>query len=1145
MSDPVKPKPNAHVSTTTLDIDINNILNISVDPRNQMAERLLFRGHATVDEIMGVSFGTWPPKGIDLIGSNSQRVDFVSLSQMFNTTDPGILLEKGRDALGFAASGNNRHIWISDKLRGEAAGAQMLGGILGHEGAHILQFDHQVRAPSVFGHEIGNRLRDNFSKPISNLLADSVFGRHTDEARLQAANKPFEGKPYGMGYYKDGVEIQARIHEIMVEGYPKWKQLPQNREQFLVAMQSAGVQLSPTTKAELERSPNYADAKKLFGEPAPTRAANEINIARSTLTDIGQPAFEKDTLTRMYADLIEMYGDRPGRERFGYGVNEYALAREARANINPNKVMDVPDFQNEVFGSQGVFITKKGTDAATYARTKEAFKAGGINFSDTVSGIHGEGMYVGQEEFIKIADIRDAARKPAPIKMPEADLTSATPERVIAQSKLVETNKGRSYIPIGTTPEADRQLLMGRLDSEGIKYKQTQPALLGGMLSIEIDAKDTVKYKAIKAEVELARPVMFDPKTPEYHLQMARANFQREVHDYSRAASPVAPTPIQPPVDGRTLLAQSEIFNTVGKGDYVSVQNRSELEKKALTDALDKAGIRYAEKTSSVGGGTKVLAIEQADTTKFRTLHAEVMAPPINGRQLLAKSEVLETVGKGDYVSVQNRSDAEKRALTDALDKAGIRYTEKTSSVDGGKKVLAIDQADTAKFRTLHAEVTAPPINGRQLLAKSEVLETVGKGDYVSVQNRSDAEKRALTDALDKAGIRYTEKTSSVDGGKKVLAIDQSQTNDFRKLHAEVLKAPVEVLARAPAQSGVSAFAPPEAPGTRTPSAPAVPDAPVIKPPAAAAAGVAAVAAVETNRLSAGVASATPAIGSGVGIAMGVYGLSQKLGENGTAAKDLKDERTATLAKVGIAADVTAIAADSTELLARASRGMAAASKVGRVAAPVGMALSVASGAIDYKIAERQGDGKRAAAAIGGTTGGIIAGMAGAAASAKVGAAAGAAVGLLFGGVGAGPGALIGGAIFGVAGALGFGWAGAEAGKKVAEATIEKPLQRKFDEDKKAEMATAKPAKPSTPTATPAPKTQVAANEPSYHESSSKYARRLDPPSTEKFAASAPALGKEFARVSSETAVAAPKPAMNDPVYKVAAGAKVSVLPSV
>lgn len=238
-------------------------------------------------------------------------------------------------------------------------------------------------------------------------------------------------------------------------------------------------------------------------------------------------------------------------------------------------------------------------------------------------------------------------------------------------------------------------------------------------------------------------------------------------------------------------------------------------------------------------------------------------------------------------------------------------------------------------------------------------------------------------------------------------------------------------------------------------------------------------------------------IGSGLGVGMGIYGLSQKLGDNGTAAGDLKDDRTSKLAQTGIMADVAAISVDSAEGLAtlsKVSKGLEGASRVSRMAAPVATVLTVASGVVEYKIAEKKGDGKRAAEAVGSSAGGLAGALAGGALGAKGGAMAGAAVGAFFGGIGAVPGAAIGGFIGGLAGAVGGGWAGAEGGKAVSGAILTDTFQKQFDEQR------------------PVKKTEIthsvreASNQPYYD-----YSPSLSVPSPAKsFAASAPDMGQHF-----------------------------------
>lgn len=172
-------------------------------------------------------------------------------------------------------------------------------------------------------------------------------------------------------------------------------------------------------------------------------------------------------------------------------------------------------------------------------------------------------------------------------------------------------------------------------------------------------------------------------------------------------------------------------------------------------------------------------------------------------------------------------------------------------------------------------------------------------------------------------------------------------------------------------------------------------------------------------------------VAGATGVGLGIYGLSEKLGENGTYNKDVKNHKN--LANTGVAADVGAIGSGAVSVI-----------KNFKSAGPVGAALGVVSGGIETTIAIKDKDGHRAATAIGGTTGGLAGGIAGGVLGTKLGAVAGASIGVWLGGVGAVPaaaiGSVVGGLVFGTAGALGFAWAGGKTGDAVAGDAMHKYL---------------------------------------------------------------------------------------------------------
>lgn len=170
-------------------------------------------------------------------------------------------------------------------------------------------------------------------------------------------------------------------------------------------------------------------------------------------------------------------------------------------------------------------------------------------------------------------------------------------------------------------------------------------------------------------------------------------------------------------------------------------------------------------------------------------------------------------------------------------------------------------------------------------------------------------------------------------------------------------------------------------------------------------------------------------VSTGVGAALGVYGMSQKVGRDGTLQSDLKaGGAQAGLAVVSTAGDATAIAADSVGLL----RGNGA---VGAVARRAALPVAVVAGALETGTAIAARDGHRAANAAGATAGGILGGM-----------AAGAATGLVLGSVVPGAGNVVGAVVGGAAGLVG-GLVGAYYGGQAADAVAGAALDNRLNAD--------------------------------------------------------------------------------------------------
>jgi hypothetical protein len=312
------------------------------DVRERMANQLVMRGHASMDEILQASFGEWPPKGLEIVGQNDQRVNLVNLLDM-HKADPEKsavrnFLDKATEKMGVAGRatlGGERTIGINRTLTTAIPGLlgkPDLNTTLGHEGAHILQGDHYWRAEEIFGRSNAQEIWGSQRNASANEIAGPIFDQHEDNSMVKRALRKTPLIGQYSGYLKEGIEIQARIHELLISGYPRWGRLPGNREELFVALENVGAKLPKEISDSLDQSPTIEETRKVFsGKRSSSGTSMDINSTQRELTKSGRVEFWEKGITGMYADLIEMYGDKEGRARFSLGANpRYQYRKEAQ-----------------------------------------------------------------------------------------------------------------------------------------------------------------------------------------------------------------------------------------------------------------------------------------------------------------------------------------------------------------------------------------------------------------------------------------------------------------------------------------------------------------------------------------------------------------------------------------------------------------------------------------------------------------------------------------------------------------------------------------------------------------------------------------------------------------------------------------------
>jgi len=195
---------------------------------------------------------------------------------------------------------------------------------------------------------------------------------------------------------------------------------------------------------------------------------------------------------------------------------------------------------------------------------------------------------------------------------------------------------------------------------------------------------------------------------------------------------------------------------------------------------------------------------------------------------------------------------------------------------------------------------------------------------------------------------------------------------------------------------------------------------------------------------------ASSGVAGTIGAVTGIYDLTRKFGRSGSAAIDMAQDKTRTLAKAAIALDVASVgvqvvsvilpkatyakkafttvagnAGDAALLAGSATRHL----PLVRAADSASFALQIGAGMVEFEIARRKGDAERASNAIGNTVGGLGGGLGGA----KLGAACGT---LIMPGIGT--------AVGGFTGAVAGSWSGSKLGRECTNWTMKDWLQKKF-----------------------------------------------------------------------------------------------------
>lgn len=269
--------------------------NLRISKRNLLSALAISRRDPTLKDLLEASFAEWPIRGLDIAteplnvtipireidsrlplsalarpNQNPARSNLASLPLGAATADGEILINRSRKA-GKTALDPQSHF----------------PDTLAHETAHILQLMHSKYAHALF-HIPGARLIHQIY-PYEDLLPQQPIAH----ALLEHVDPHYQNEPL-VPNLLDGMELQANI----------------------------GMEFSGHPQTLVHSSNSTAIDAIVANFPRLTASHSQLADATMVLTEQGRNLFYDHVLPRLYADLLEMYGDRTGRERFGYGSNE-------------------------------------------------------------------------------------------------------------------------------------------------------------------------------------------------------------------------------------------------------------------------------------------------------------------------------------------------------------------------------------------------------------------------------------------------------------------------------------------------------------------------------------------------------------------------------------------------------------------------------------------------------------------------------------------------------------------------------------------------------------------------------------------------------------------------------------------------------
>lgn len=317
--------------------------------RNIAMRTLFEQGETSSADIIRAKFGGEMPNGLDLQYLPDFKCKFRDLGdaeqvQSMSAREKNIFF---RRVAGLGGQDERIYIHPGYRAVGNPMGQheQALTRIIAHEHTHRLQGEDR---------QIGwDNAMDGMNTAFLTMprSSDNLWDGAKNLCRVFAHAVMDIGPTYTHGkemniknYLSRECEIQARMDEVMMEGYASWQKMPATRLELWAALESAGMDLPRSVRREL-RSEDGRQARRDFRMSGRAQE-NVAHVVKQLSQAEGLAIFTEDkdkfwhgAVPRIYGNLIELYGDTEGRARMGLGTNPIAAKQILR---------NVADTENEI-----------------------------------------------------------------------------------------------------------------------------------------------------------------------------------------------------------------------------------------------------------------------------------------------------------------------------------------------------------------------------------------------------------------------------------------------------------------------------------------------------------------------------------------------------------------------------------------------------------------------------------------------------------------------------------------------------------------------------------------------------------------------------------------------------------------------------